>query len=1230
MRKQLFLIAAAVALAFTACTSDEVLQRLDQHDKDIAQLKGDVTALQGEVDRINSNIQALRTAIDALNSNVYVKEVTDVKDVSGNVIGYTILFTNGKNVTVYHGEKGDKGDPGDKGDQGDPGPKGDQGDPGTNGTNGTTPVITVEEYEGVLYWKVNGEWLRDSQGHLVPVTGEKGEKGDKGDQGDKGDKGDQGDKGDKGDKGDPGTGGGSGEAGQNGVTPQLRINEGNWEVSVDEGATWQVLAPAYDSSYFPDVVFSGVKETKSQVVFTLADGTKLAIDKYVDFVLSIDDSQAIDVVAGATVSIPYTLAGVGSGESRVDAVASGDWWAEVEATDKISGVVKVTAGTAEKAKVILYAVDGKGRADIRSLVFNGGTLTLTAPVADSPTDGGDVIVPVVTNVDYTVEIEKDAQYWLSCVVTKAGAVHNETLTLTVEKNNTPATRSGLVELKDPMGSVIQSFTVKQESGVYEYPVFEDNSFKNWVLYNSPAADYNENLKVDANEAAKVTELTINSEYSSLAGIECFYNLKKITINKATNLTSVDLSKNKQLQEVTITKNGTPALATVNLSDLHALKTVQMGGMTTIETLQLGSVPALESLMVWNTGLTALDVTGAPALNSLAMYGTKVATLDLSKNNKLESASLGATTLATLTLPTEPVLKTLSLDNTLVEALDLSKLTELTEFSAAATKLVNIDLSNSAKLLKLSVGSLGGTGKSTVLKKVDIRKAVQLTTVYLYSDALEEVIVPKGTKTSSWNWSSYHMDPDTGAYSYVTVTEIEVEGGEEPAVDDLAAGIADSFVKKIVLSKADKNGDGMINAAEAENVKELDFSECGLVDGDLAGLEAFPIEKLNLDDNSLTSIDILAFPNLNWLSINNNKLTAISIGKTYTDLKQNLHLEAANNLIATYTGPSYYAKLSYLDLSGNKLTSFSNAYCTAIEYCNLADNQLASISMSGASALKEINVSGNKLTSAAFSGFGKLVKCDVSHNNLTSYSFGASQYSLEEVNLGYNKITSIDISSIAKNAANFALKKVDVTGNEGFNLVIVGAGNQMPEGLEIIGATDYIVLNAANPTGYQTNQYNYISAFTPGTGAQYGEITLNYSLKTNGFKIEDGGEATITAKGSSKVFTFFAVATSGTPQISLSRSSEKAILDKTTDTSPYGASYAATGSNPLSPAMNDSAATNWTSFVVDGNGNKVKYHFSACGKSDGNTVADETIKFSVTGGTVVIFGINLGGYRDDEQ
>lgn len=1189
MKKQLLLCLAAAAVLAGGCYNDtNLVERLDQQAKDIADLQKDVKALQDAVGKINANIEGLDKIVKALQTNVYVKSVTDVKDAQNNVIGYTIEFTDSSKITIYHGQDGAQGI------QGEQGPQGEQGLPGEQGPKGDAPVIGVKESGGIWYWTIDGVFLTDGNGHPIPVTGNDGAPG------------------------------APGAAGADGVTPQLRISEGNWEVSYDGGTTWEVVGPAQTQAEASgDAVFSGVKETKDQVVFTLTDGTKLAIDKLVDFSLKIDDSAAIDVVKDATVSVPYTLVGVGSGDSRVDAVASGDWWAEVEAADAASGALKVTAGAEKRAKVIVYAVDGKGRSDIRSLVFNGGTLTATAPVEDAPTAGGDMMVPVVTNVDYAVEIEEDAQYWLSYTITKAGEVHNETLTLTVEKNNTPETRSGLVQLKDKTGSVIQEFTVKQESGVYEIPEFEDSSFKSWVLYNSAAADYNDNMKVDAAEAAKLTEITIDASkaYTSLKGIECFYNLKKITINNTTALTTIDLSKNKKLQEVTIVKpyGATSVLATLSLSDLHALKTVSVGGMTALETITLGSAPALTDLHAYNTAVTALDVTACPALERVSAYGAKLSTLDLSKNPKLVSASVGCTTLTALTLPEEPELASLSIDNAAITALDLSKLTKLTSFAAAATQMETIDLSNSPLLTSFSVGSYG-TGASNALKLVDMRNATKLSSVSLYSNVLEEVIVPKGTKTSSWNWTSTHMDPDTGAITTVKVTEIEVEDGGETVVDDYAAGIAEPFVKKLILGKYDKDGDGAIDAAEAEAVKELDLSETGLEDGDLKGLEVFPIEKLLLDGNKLTSFDILAWPKLAWLSINKNKLTELSIGTSYTALAQNLHLEAAGNKITKFTGPSYYAKVNYLDLSDNQLSgSFSMPYNSVLEYVNLSNNSLTGAVLTSATSVKEVNVANNALTSVAFSGFSKLVKVDVSGNKLTTYTFGASQTTLEEANLAYNAFTKLDISAVVKSPA---LKKIDLTGNEDFAVLVIGSGNTLPETLEIVGVEGYGVLNATNPTGeLVTNKYNSISEITGGTEV---DMTVNFSNNIKAYKVECGSTLTITAAAAKKGIKFFAVGVDGTPTITTSREDGQKVYDSS-DASGRSA-------NPVTVRQNDTVS-DLSKVVIDGNSDQYKYYLGPITySSNGGIPAGGKIILTVEGNageSVLIFGINLDSYRDDE-
>ena len=1155
----------------TACYNDsDLVSRLDKQQNEISNLQKDVKALQDEVSRINSNIDGLRTIVESIQGNVYVKEVTEVKDAEGEVIGYTITFTDNRHITIYNGQDGEDG---------------------ASGEGGHTPVIGVKESGGVYYWTVDGAYLTDADGHPIRVTGADGAPG---------------------------------AAGEDGQTPQLRIENGNWEVSFD-GENWTVVGPAQTEPVAGDAVFSGVKETKSAVVFTLADGTKLSVDKLVEFSIKIDDSKAYEVAEGATTSIPYTLSGVGNGDSRVDALASGDWWAEVEAADKDSGTLKVTAGKNPVAKVFFYATNGKGSTDIRSLEFDGGVLTLTAPVEDAPAEGGTLEVPVVTNVDYTVEIEEPARYWLSAAVTKAGEIRHETLVLTALPNNTPATRSAKVELLDAQGSVIQSFTVKQESGTFVEPEFGDSSFKNYLLWTK-GLDWNEDGHIQASEAARCTDLNLTNTYSSLAGIECLYNLKTFvyTENSGAKLTSIDLSQNKQLESVTISKSyyATSVLESLILGDQLVLKTIQTGGVTALKEIQLGNAPSLTSLSAFNTALTSVDVSKAPELTGLAVYGTKLTSLDVTNNPKLESLSAGVTTLESLDISKNPALKSLSIDNAPIKEMDLSGLTELTSFAAAATQMETINLANSPKLTTISVGSYG-TGTSNTLKLVDMRRATKLNNVSIYSSVLEEVIVPKGTSTASWNWTKTHMDPDTGAITAVTVTEVDVEGGDTPAEDPLA-GITEPFVKKVILGKFDTNGDERIDADEAALITELDFSDCGLEDGDLNGLEAFPIKKLNLDGNKLTTIDILKYPALEWISLNRNKLTALSIGSSYTALNQDLHLEAADNQIATFTGPSYYAKVKYLDLSGNKLSgSFSMPYPQVLEYCDLSNNSLTGVTLTSASKLKELNVSNNKLTSVAFSGFTALQKVDVSHNALTAYTFGSGQTSLAEVNLAYNQFSKLDISPLVKSPA---LKKIDLTGNDGFSLLVIGGGNTLPETLEIVGVEGYGVLNATNPTKELVyNRYNYISAIELGEGASEVAAKVNYATDVKAFQVPAGSRITITSSGNRKALRLFAIGAGGTPTVTIAREDGKKVYNHSDN------NYCS--ANPYTVRANESAAADVKNLIIDGDGDSILYFFGpTTGTSSGGLVDGDKVTITVSGNageSVVIVGLNLETYTTDD-
>jgi hypothetical protein len=102
--------------------------------------------------------------------------------------------------------------------------------------------IYVDANDNYVYrWDTEtNQYVRTSayvKGERGPA-GEKGETGETGAQGPTGATGAVGPQGPQGPKGDTGEPGADGAQGVDGVTPQLRITNGIWEVSTDNGTTW--------------------------------------------------------------------------------------------------------------------------------------------------------------------------------------------------------------------------------------------------------------------------------------------------------------------------------------------------------------------------------------------------------------------------------------------------------------------------------------------------------------------------------------------------------------------------------------------------------------------------------------------------------------------------------------------------------------------------------------------------------------------------------------------------------------------------------------------------------------------------------------------------------------------------------------------------------------------------------------------------------------------------------
>ena len=220
MKKLLTFAALFAVVALASCKYDD-----DDIWNSVHGLENRVAKLEELCKQMNTNISSLQTIVTALQNNVYVTGTTPLmKD--GKEIGYTITFSKGNPITIYHGKDGQDGE------------------------DGITPTISVKkDTDGVYYWTLNGEFIMVDGGKIQAE-------------------------------------GKDGTNGTNGTTPQFKIENDYWFVSYDNGANWTQLGKATgEDGIGGDSMFSGVdyKTSTDYVIFTLADGTQIKLPTWSAF-----------------------------------------------------------------------------------------------------------------------------------------------------------------------------------------------------------------------------------------------------------------------------------------------------------------------------------------------------------------------------------------------------------------------------------------------------------------------------------------------------------------------------------------------------------------------------------------------------------------------------------------------------------------------------------------------------------------------------------------------------------------------------------------------------------------------------------------------------------------------------------------------------------------------------------------------------------------------------------
>ena len=315
---------------FGSCKYDDsdLVERVDN-------LEGRLAKLEEQCKQINANINSLQIIVNALKEANHITSISNLVE-NGVEIGYKIEFAKSDPIHIYHGKAGADG---------------------ARGEDGYTPLIGVKkDKDGIYYWTLDGNWLTDNDGNKVRAQGLDGKDGYNGKDGKDGEDGKDGKDGKDGYNGSDGKDGKDGYNGKNGVTPKLRIKDGNWEVSYNNGVSWETLGSA-TGGVVPCPIKS-VEVKGRYVLFTLNSGDKIKIPLYNAITIKFEETT-IGMKASSQIDLLYTL--TGGDNVKVSAIGEGVRTSVDESAKKltITTDVNFTGG-----KVLVHATDGNNVATV--------------------------------------------------------------------------------------------------------------------------------------------------------------------------------------------------------------------------------------------------------------------------------------------------------------------------------------------------------------------------------------------------------------------------------------------------------------------------------------------------------------------------------------------------------------------------------------------------------------------------------------------------------------------------------------------------------------------------------------------------------------------------------------------------------------------------------------------------------------------------------------------------
>ncbi len=236
--------------------------------------------------------------------------------------------------------------------------------------------------------------------------------------------------------------------------------------------------------------------------------------------------------------------------------------------------------------------------------------------------------------------------------------------------------------------------------------------------------------------------------------------------------------------------------------------------------------------------------------------------------------------------------------------------------------------------------------------------------------------------------SVYLAMGFGAETALAESDTTSTGSEETVKVD-AAHFPDQQFRAYVKKNVDKDGNGVLSAAEMADVRSIDATMAEI--RDLTGVSYFSeLRILRCGYNSISELDVSALKKLEILSCERNNMTKLTLG----DHPALAELVASENSL-TEIDVSHCPSLQELDLPYSKLTSLDLTNCPNLLVLDLHDNRLASLDLSKCTKLEYLVVSFNGMKQIDLSCLPYLQQLYTENNDLGSLDL-SKNYQLEEI------------------------------------------------------------------------------------------------------------------------------------------------------------------------------------------------------------------------------------------